>query len=261
MSLMQPCPAVRRFSLPFERELWLDETSCVREFQTMVALDLLRATRASPTLAPGSQAISRQQREPLAQWPRPVRVSSGRFWRRRGSRLAHQDGFGHRLVLLRNAALTALAQPGSPKAVQEELDRISGLALSALDEGHALAQRVRPIELERLGWTRAVEELLARHLATSRVRVFKDLPERDGAVSHGEALCLYRLLEAMARELSQRTGVTTVLLEVKIERESRLPPARTRWAAAGAGRRHRAGRRWRETGGRRPSTIARCIET
>lgn len=130
-----------------------------------------------------------------------------------------QDGFVHRLVLLRNAALTALAQPGSPKAVTEELDHISGLALSALDEARALAQRLRPVELDRLGWTRAVEELLARHLAASGVRVFKDLPELDGTVSHGEALCLYRLVEAMVRELSQRAGLTTVLLDAKLERD------------------------------------------
>ena len=130
-----------------------------------------------------------------------------------------QDGFGHRLVLLRNAALTALAQPGSPKAVTEELDHISGLALSALDEARALAQRLRPVELERLGWERAVNELLARHLAASGARVFKDLHEVGGAVSHAEALCLYRLVEAMVRELSQQAGVTTVLLDAKIERD------------------------------------------
>ena len=78
-----------------------------------------------------------------------------------------QDGFGHRLVLLRNAALTALAQPGSPKAVTEELDHISALAFSSLDEARALAQRLRPVEPERLGCDRAVNELLARHLSAS----------------------------------------------------------------------------------------------
>ncbi len=130
-----------------------------------------------------------------------------------------QDGFGHRLVLLRNAALTALAQPGSPKAVQEELDRVSGLALGALDEARAIAQRLQPVELERLGWARAVEELLARHLAASGVRVFKDLGGVGGAVSHGEALCLYHFVESMVRELTQRAGVTTVFLEAKLERD------------------------------------------
>ena len=128
-----------------------------------------------------------------------------------------QDGFGHRLVLLRNAALTALAQPGSPPVVREELDRISSLALGALDEARGLAQRLRPVELERLGWARAVEELLARHLAASGVRVFKDLGEVGGAASHGEALCLYRLVEDMVRKLGQRAGVTNVLLEAKFE--------------------------------------------
>ena len=128
-----------------------------------------------------------------------------------------QNGFGHRLVLLRNGALTALAQPGSPPAVQAELTQISSLATSALDEARAIAERLRPVELERLGFAKAVEELLARHLAHPGTRVFKEVDDLRGAVSPPAALYLYRLVEAMLRELGKQVGVTTVLFEVKLE--------------------------------------------
>ncbi len=130
-----------------------------------------------------------------------------------------QNGFGHRLVLLRNGALTALAQPGSPPAVQAELNQISSLATSALDEARALAERLRPVELERLGFAKAVEELLARHLAHPGIRVFKEVDDLSGVASPPAALYLYRLVEAMLRELGKQVGVTTVLFEVKLEPE------------------------------------------
>jgi signal transduction histidine kinase len=123
-----------------------------------------------------------------------------------------QNGFGHRLVLLRHGALTALAQPGSPPAAQEELGRISGLALSALDEARALAERLRPVELERLGFAKAVEDLLARQLANLGMRVFKEVDDLGSALSPAAVLYLYRLVEAMVREAGQQVGVTTVVV-------------------------------------------------
>ena len=130
-----------------------------------------------------------------------------------------QNGFGHRLVLLRNAALSALAQPGSPKAAHEELDHIATLATNALEDARGLAERLRPVELDRRGFEKAVEELLARHLAPAGIRVFKDLDNVSGAVSNAAALFLYRLVEALVREVIARAGVTTVLFEAKVEPE------------------------------------------
>ena len=86
-----------------------------------------------------------------------------------------QNGFGHRLVLLRNAALTALAEPGSPKGVHQALDHISRLALSALEEARQMAHRLQPAEVDRVGFAKAVEDLLARLLVPRGVSVFQDL--------------------------------------------------------------------------------------
>ena len=130
------------------------------------------------------------------------------------------DGLGHRLVLLRNAALTALAQPGSPPAVQVALSQISSLASNTLDEARAIAERLQPVDLERLGFSKAVDELLARHLADPGIRVFKDVDDLSGAASPPAMLYLYRLVESLVRDLRTQVEVRTVLFEVKLEPEA-----------------------------------------
>lgn len=157
-----------------------------------------------------------------------------------------QDGFGHRLVLLRNGALTALAQPGSPPAVQDELAQISHLASDALDEVRAITERLRSVELERLGFTRAVEELLARHLTQPGIQVFREVDDLGETLSPPAVLYVYRLVEALMGAVGRPAGVTTVLFEMKLEPER----IRLRLEHDGAGTPEEAREALSDTGGR-----------
>ncbi len=134
-------------------------------------------------------------------------------------RIAHEihDVLGHDLLLLKNSAVEGARDPAVAAASREQFDLISALAGRTLEESRAITYRLRPVELERLGFNHAIEAMLAKVSATGGLQVFKELDDLDGALSAELQLYLYRLVQEGLNNVLKHAHASTVMLEVKRE--------------------------------------------
>ncbi|MBI2925441.1 MAG: hypothetical protein HYY24_07020 [Verrucomicrobia bacterium] len=129
-------------------------------------------------------------------------------------RIAHEihDVLGHDLLLLKNSAAQGAAATGDP---QEQFDLISALATRTLEESRAITYRLRPVELERLGFNHALEAMIAKVAATAGLQVFKEVDDLAGVLSAELQLYVYRLVQEGFNNVLKHARASTVMLEVK----------------------------------------------
>ncbi|MEK7676739.1 MAG: two-component regulator propeller domain-containing protein [Verrucomicrobiota bacterium] len=132
-------------------------------------------------------------------------------------RIAHEihDVLGRDLLLLKNSAVQGAQDPAAVAASREQFDLISALAGRTLEESRAITYRLRPVELERLGFTHALEAMLAKVSATGGIQVFKEVDDLESALSPDLQLYLYRLVQEGLNNVLKHARASTVMLEIK----------------------------------------------
>ena len=121
----------------------------------------------------------------------------------------------HDLLLLKNSAVQGAQDPAAPASSREQFDLISAMATRTLEESRAITYRLRPVELERLGFTHAIEAMLAKVSATGRLQVFQELDDLEHALAPDLQLYLYRLIQEGLNNLLKHARASTVMLEIK----------------------------------------------
>src|SRR4029434_734249 len=85
------------------------------------------------------------------------------------------DSLGQNLLIVKNRAqLGQLAAQDAPEFL-EQFEWIVSSAAQSIEEVREIAQNLRPYHLDRLGLTRALEIMIERVAATTRIRFVSDL--------------------------------------------------------------------------------------
>jgi signal transduction histidine kinase/streptogramin lyase len=132
-------------------------------------------------------------------------------------RIAHEihDVLGHDLLLLQNNAIQGAKDPAAVPTSREQFGLISGLAARTLEESRGITYRLRPVELERLGFSHALEAMLAKVAATAGLQVFKEVEDLTGVLSAELQLYVYRLVQEGLNNVLKHAHASTVMLEIK----------------------------------------------
>ena len=132
-------------------------------------------------------------------------------------RIAHEihDVLGHDLLLLQNSAVQGAREPAAVTASREQFDLISALAARTLEESRGITYRLRPVELERLGFNHALEAMIAKVAATAGLQVFKEVDDLAGVLSAELQLYVYRLVQEGFNNVLKHARASTLMLEVK----------------------------------------------
>ena len=136
--------------------------------------------------------------------------------RKRISQALH-DSLGHELLLLRNRALDGANQADNPTA-QEQFEDISNLAGQALENARGMAYNLRPFELDRIGFKKAIETMISKIAESSSVRYFKDIDALEGVLTSTALVHLYRLIQEALNNILKHSNASVVMLEIKIEK-------------------------------------------
>ncbi|HNQ87691.1 MAG TPA: two-component regulator propeller domain-containing protein [Verrucomicrobiota bacterium] len=136
--------------------------------------------------------------------------------RRRLAKELH-DGLGQDLVLIRNHAELGLRQQALTGGQSEPLVRISRAAAAALDVVRSTARALHPYELERLGLTRALEEMVRRAGETSTTTFLCDFDDVAGLFPPETQINVYRILQEGVTNILKHARATEVLFELKRE--------------------------------------------
>ena len=135
--------------------------------------------------------------------------------RKRISQALH-DSLGHELLLVRNRALDGVNRADTAQD-QQRFESISDLAGQALENARGMAYNLRPFELDRIGFHKAVETMIEKISESSQTRYFKEIDEVVELLSDADLVHLYRLIQEGLNNILKHAEASVVMLEIKRE--------------------------------------------
>lgn len=125
------------------------------------------------------------------------------------------DGLGQALLVIRNTAALGLeaAEPGEHAVLGE----IASVSAMAIDEVRAIAYKLRPQELDRLGLSRSIEAMVRRAGESTDVRFDVLVDPIDGAVSEENEIALYRIVQEAVSNVVRHARATRASVHVLVD--------------------------------------------
>lgn len=133
--------------------------------------------------------------------------------------LEMHDGLSQSLVIIKRRAFACLQAVKDSEIAHEQLQEIAEASNYALDEVKEIIFALRPRQLDRLGVSEAISELLNRVSAVNGWQLTKALDNLDGALSKADENNLYRLVQEALNNISKHAAATQV--NVQISRKSK----------------------------------------
>jgi signal transduction histidine kinase len=188
---------------PFWRTWWFT-TLAVLSFAGLIAGAALYRDGQQKRRHAAQQAFARQL------------IESQEAERKRIAAELH-DSLGQNLLIVKNRAqLGQIAAQEKDPELLEQFDWIVNSATQSLEEVRAIAQNLRPYHLDRLGLTKALEVMIEKVAATTRMRVIAELIPIDDLFSKEDAITLYRVVQESFNNIVKHAQASEV--RVSIER-------------------------------------------
>jgi signal transduction histidine kinase len=136
--------------------------------------------------------------------------------RERVARELH-DGLSQDLANIKSRAQLVLIEPDNPSMLQEQLDNIVAEATQAIDETKEIAYNLRPYQLDRLGLTGSIEEMVKKisdsrkHKLTFHTRI----DDIDGIFPKDAELNIYRIIQESVNNLVKHSEATEAEVIIK----------------------------------------------
>lgn len=124
------------------------------------------------------------------------------------------DSLGQSLLIIKNRAFLGLNEGGGPSIAREQLNEISTSVADALEEVRQIAYDLRPCQLERLGLSSTLEEMLQRVAATSEIEFTYEIVPLDGACSPEMEINLYRVVQESVNNIIKHSQATEANVKV-----------------------------------------------
>lgn len=185
---------------PFYRAWW---------FVALIALGL-----AAAVLAAFNFRVARLRREQERQraFSRQL-IASQEAERYRIAAELH-DSLGQHLLIIKNrAALGERFAPIESKA-REQFDEIDLSAGKAIGEVRAIAYNLRPLNLDRLGLTAVVEEMIVNVSRAVGIQFAADIEPLDDLFSKEDEISFYRVIQESVNNVVKHSGATKANVEI-----------------------------------------------
>jgi signal transduction histidine kinase len=124
------------------------------------------------------------------------------------------DGLSQSLVIIRRRALVCLEASDDQERTREHLQEIAEATRQALEEVREAVFDLHPQQLDRLGLTGAVSDLLDRVAGAQGWQLTKRLDELDGLLTKEAENSLYRIVQESINNISKHARATTVAVTV-----------------------------------------------
>lgn len=124
------------------------------------------------------------------------------------------DGLGQALLVIRNTAAVGLETEESDAAARESFGEIASVSAMAIDEVRAIAHKLRPRELDRLGLSRAIEAMVRRAGESSGIRFDVLVDPVDDAVPEESEIAIYRIVQEAVTNVVRHSGATRASVHV-----------------------------------------------
>jgi PAS domain S-box-containing protein len=116
------------------------------------------------------------------------------------------DSLGQNLSIIKNQAYLALAHPGLPPTVVGHLNSISQSAAETIAGVRDLVRNLRPIQIEQLGLTDSLRDLVDKVAQSTSVRINVRIEDVDDVIKGDSATHLYRIVQEALNNLIKHSG-------------------------------------------------------
>lgn len=125
------------------------------------------------------------------------------------------DSLGQNLLIVKNWALMGLNSLAADNPAREHLTEISENTSLAINEVREISQNLRPRQLERLGLTSTIEQMLRQLSSSTDIKFITETDNIDGLLSRESEINLYRVLQECLNNILKHSAATTAWLSIK----------------------------------------------
>ena len=139
---------------------------------------------------------------------RVIAANSEGVWKRKRIAAELHDSLGQHLLVIKNWAMVASSSVCDGDAAREPLTEISTAASQGIEAVRTIAYNLRPYQLERLGLTIAVRDLVADLAASSGIRLTAELADMDRIFSPEGEMSIYRIVQEALNNTIRHSGAS-----------------------------------------------------
>lgn len=134
--------------------------------------------------------------------------------RKRLARELH-DSLAQTLLIVKNWALVGLSSLAQDNPAREHLTEISDTTSLALSEVREIAHNLRPPQLDRLGLTNTIEEMVRNVSNSSDIEFIAEIDNIDGLLSKESEINLFRVVQECVNNVLKHSAATKSWLSIK----------------------------------------------
>lgn len=125
------------------------------------------------------------------------------------------DSLGQSLSIIKNKAYLALKEPGLPATVVEHLKTISQSTEETIAELRQIVRNLRPLQIEQLGLTDSIRELLEKTARSTSIQLEYRIEEVDDVIKGNAATHLYRIVQESLNNLFKHSEANRATLTLE----------------------------------------------
>jgi signal transduction histidine kinase/streptogramin lyase len=125
------------------------------------------------------------------------------------------DSIGQNLLVIKNRALMALSGGENGAKTRKQLDEISATASQSIEEVREIAYDLHPYQLDRLGLTKAIEEMLKRVSDASGIAISKAIEPIDDIFSKELEINLFRVVQEAINNMVKHSEATAGSVNIR----------------------------------------------
>jgi signal transduction histidine kinase/ligand-binding sensor domain-containing protein len=125
------------------------------------------------------------------------------------------DSLGQNLLIVKNWALFGLNSLAADNPAREHLTEISESASLAIEEVREISRNLRPRQLERLGLTSTIEQMVRQVRSSTDIEFITETDNIDGLLTRESEINLYRVLQECLNNILKHSRATTAWLSIK----------------------------------------------
>lgn len=125
------------------------------------------------------------------------------------------DSLAQILMIVKNWALIGLDSLSADNPAREHLTEISENTSLAINEVREISHNLRPGQLERLGLTTTIEQMVRHIRSSTNIEFITETDNIDGLLSKESEINLYRVLQECLNNILKHSAATTAWLSIK----------------------------------------------
>ena len=124
------------------------------------------------------------------------------------------DSIGQNLLIIKNRAVLGIQAPAGSPAVTEQLEEVSRAASQAIEEVREISYNLRPYQLDRLGLTQALQNLVKRVAVSAAIPFHTDLDPVDKLFSPEGEINLFRIVQESLSNIVKHSDAATARVTI-----------------------------------------------